>query len=81
MKLISIIFLFFLGACSTDWSYSGKGSSQNWAKISEKNKFCQIGYNQSPIDINSTMSKDYILNDLKFDYKISEIEKINEKYQ
>ena len=26
------------------------------------------------------MNKDFILNDLKFDYKISEIEKVNEKY-
>ena len=80
MKIISWIFIFFLCACSTEWSYSGKGSPQYWAEISEKNKFCKIGYNQSPIDINSAMNKDFILNDLKLDYKISEIEKVNEKY-
>jgi hypothetical protein len=80
MKIISWLFIFFLGACATDWSYSGSGSSQNWAEISESNKFCKIGYNQSPIDINLSMNKDFILNDLKFDYKISEIEKLNEKY-
>ena len=80
MKIISLIFIFFLGACAADWSYSGRGSPQNWAEISESNKFCKIGYNQSPIDINLAMNKDFILNDLKFDYKISEIEKVNEKY-
>ena len=80
MKIISLIFIFFLGACATDWSYYGRGSPQNWAEISESNKFCKIGYNQSPIDINLSMNKDFILNDLKFDYKISEIEKVNEKY-
>jgi len=80
MKIISLIFIFFLSACATDWSYSGSGSPQNWAEISESNKFCKIGYNQSPIDINLAMNKDFILNDLKFDYKISEIEKLNEKY-
>jgi carbonic anhydrase len=72
--------VFFLFSCKVDWSYSGKGSPQNWAKISEKNKFCKIGYNQSPIDINLSMNKDFILNDLKFDYSNAEIEKNNEKY-
>ena len=80
MKKISLLFIFFLFSCKADWSYSGKGSPQNWANISKKNKFCKIGYNQSPIDINLAMNKDFILNDLKFDYKISEIEKHNEKY-
>jgi carbonic anhydrase len=80
MKKISLLLVFFLFGCKADWSYSGKGSPQNWATISEKNKFCKIGYNQSPIDINLSMNKDFILNDLKFDYKVAEIEKINEKY-
>lgn len=80
MKKISLLMVFFLFSCKTDWSYSGKGSPQNWAKISEKNKFCKIGYNQSPIDINSSMNKDFILNDLRFDYKDAEIEKVNAKY-
>ena len=80
MKIISLITVFFLFSCKVDWSYSGKGSPQNWARISEKNKFCKIGYNQSPIDINLSMNKDFILNDLKFDYSNAEIEKNNEKY-
>jgi carbonic anhydrase len=80
MKKISLLLVFFLFGCKADWSYSGKGSPQNWANISKKNKFCKIGYNQSPIDINLSMNKDFILNDLKFDYKVAEIEKINEKY-
>lgn len=80
MKIISWIFLFFLCACSTDWSYSGRGSPQNWADISDKNKFCKIGFNQSPIDIKSTMNNDFILNDLRFDYKSAEIEKVKAKY-
>jgi carbonic anhydrase len=80
MKKISLLLVFFLFSCKVDWSYSGKGSPQNWAKISEKNKFCKIGYNQSPIDINLSMNKDFILNDLKFDYSNAEIEKNNEKY-
>ena len=80
MKKISLLLVIFLFSCKVDWSYSGKGSPQNWAKISEKNKFCKIGYNQSPIDINSAMNKDFILNDLRFDYKEAEIEKFNAKY-
>ena len=80
MKIISLLLVFFLFSCKVDWSYSGKGSPQNWAKISEENKFCKIGYNQSPIDINSAMNKDFILNDLRFDYKEAEIEKLNAKY-
>ena len=80
MKKISLLLVIFLFSCKVDWSYSGKGSPQNWAKISDKNKFCKIGYNQSPIDINSTMHKDFILNDLRFDYKEAEIEKFNAKY-
>ena len=80
MKKISLLLVIFLFSCKVDWSYSGKGSPQNWAKISEKNKFCKIGYNQSPIDINSAMNKDFILNDLRFDYKTAEIEKFKAKY-
>lgn len=80
MKIISLLMVVCLFSCKVDWSYSGKGSPQNWAKISDKNKFCKIGYNQSPIDINSTMNKDFILNDLRFDYKTAEIEKLNAKY-
>jgi len=80
MKKISLLLVIFLFSCKVDWSYSGKGSPQNWAKISEKNKFCKIGYNQSPIDINSAMNKDFILNDLRFDYKTAEIEKYNTKH-
>jgi len=80
MKKISWLLVFFLFSCKADWSYSGKGSPQNWANISKQNKFCKIGYNQSPIDIKSTMNKDFILNDLRFDYKVADIEKINEKY-
>jgi len=80
MKKISWLFVFFLFSCKTDWSYSGKGSPQNWADISEKNKFCKIGFNQSPIDIKSTMNNDFILNDLRFDYKIAEIERVKAKH-
>ena len=80
MKKISWLFVFFLFSCKTDWSYSGKGSPQNWADISEKNKFCKIGFNQSPIDIKSTMNNDFILNDLRFDYKSAEIEKVKAKH-
>jgi carbonic anhydrase len=80
MKKISWLFVFFLFSCKADWSYSGRGSPQYWANISEKNKFCKIGFNQSPIDIKSTMNNDFILNDLRFDYKSAEIEKVKAKH-
>ena len=38
------------------WSYSGETGPENWAKLSPEFAACGIGLNQSPIDINKTVS-------------------------
>ena len=71
MKKLFLIFLFFVTSCTASWNYSGRGKPENWAKLDEANKFCKIGYNQSPIDITDKFD----VSELKFDYQISDVEK------
>lgn len=79
MKKI-IFLLIFLSACSNDWGYYGKNNPANWGKVSEEYKFCQYGFNQSPIDISTDLTKDFIDNPLKFFYNKNEVEKFRLKY-
>lgn len=67
-KILLVIFIFTL-SCSNDWNYE---SPEKWDENNEKNKFCKIGYNQSPIDVKYEFEK----SELSFDYKKSEVEKI-----
>ncbi len=61
-------FLFFLSSCGVKkWSYENQ---EKWGESSE-NKFCKIGYNQSPIDV----KYDFSGGDLQFFYNNSEVEK------
>ena len=77
--IITYSSLFLLTAsCSAKWRYS-ENSSLDWAKISEKNKFCKIGSNQSPIDIVNEFSD----NELIFNYQLpkqNNAEKIRDHY-
>ncbi len=62
-----------LSSCQKNWSYD---SPESWAEIDDKFKFCKIGYNQSPINIED----DFKDSDLKFFYEISEAEKTKQDY-
>lgn len=67
MKLfLKIFILLFITNCSLKYQYYPDNSSKYWAKISDKNKFCVIGSNQSPIDIKLP----FINNELSFNYSL-----------
>lgn len=77
-KYLKVIFLFIITSCSQQWKYSDN-SSANWAKLSDKNKFCLIGSSQSPIDITADFSD----NELIFNYSLSKennVEKIRQNF-
>jgi carbonic anhydrase len=79
MKLIStILILLFLPSCAQDWSYQGNTAPQYWGSLKEEYKFCKIGYNQSPINIDfNAKNEQYIVknDDLKFSYSSSGVTK------
>lgn len=62
-----------MASCKGQWSYDAQDS---WGNVDEKFKFCKIGYNQSPIDIRESFGE----SDLRFDYKISAVEKEKKNY-
>lgn len=70
--LVIILPIVLLSSCVSRWSYSGLGAPQYWGKIKERYKLCNIGYNQSPIDIKSK-DKAYVFEKqgLTFFYSIS----------
>jgi len=72
-KKLFIIFILITSACGAGWNYD---AAEKWGEGSEKFKFCKIGYNQSPIDISSGFEN----SDLRFDYKISDVEKERKNY-
>lgn len=41
---------------ASHWSYEGEGSPEHWGTLSEENKTCQTGMNQSPINIDTTLT-------------------------
>ncbi len=41
---------------ASHWSYEGKGSPEHWGALSEEYKTCQTGMNQSPINIDTTLT-------------------------
>lgn len=71
MKKFAVLFLIiFASSCGNNWSYEGASGPANWGD-KEENKFCKIGYNQSPIDITANFSKE----ELQFFYNKSDVEK------
>lgn len=70
-KIFALFFIIFAASCTKVWNYeSGLLGPSHWGD-SEENKFCKIGYNQSPIDITLKFSD----NDLQFFYDKSDVEK------
>ncbi len=47
----ALLFVTLFISCGADWSYEGENAPQKWGEIKEEYKFCKIGYNQSPIDV------------------------------
>ena len=41
---------------ASHWSYEGEGSPEHWGALSEEYKTCQAGMNQSPINIDTTLT-------------------------
>jgi carbonic anhydrase len=80
MKKITIFLLIFLVNCQKNWTYNYPNDSKKWAEISVDNKFCKIGYNQSPIDIKEDLTTKFLSNDLQINYQNSVIEKVKQKY-
>ncbi len=72
MKNFFLIFFAFIFSCKAEWSYE---YPEAWGDRDE-NKFCKIGYNQSPINIEDK----FIESDLKFSYQISDAEKEKKNY-
>jgi len=72
MKNFFLIFFLFIFSCKAEWSYE---YPEAWGDRDE-NKFCKIGYNQSPINIQDK----FIESDLKFSYQISDAEKERKNY-
>ena len=78
MKKFLVIFLIlFSASCKGNWSYEGKTGPKKWGDLDEKYKFCKIGYNQSPIDVQYDFRED---EDLKFFYAMSDVEKQRKDY-
>jgi len=76
MKKIFLILIIFTASCTIDWSYDGVFGPQHWGDLKEEYKFCKIGYNQSPIDLNFSAKE----SELSFFYNNSDIEKEYSKY-
>lgn len=75
-NFLILLFATLTFSCSQNWSYEGKTNPQNWGLLKEDFKFCKIGYNQSPIDVNAEF-KD---SELKFSYGNSDVEKRQKNY-
>ena len=73
MKKFFLIFFAFIFSCKSQWSYESPGQ---WGDLDEKFKFCKIGYNQSPINIEDK----FVESDLKFFYQLSDVEKVKKNY-
>ncbi len=50
------------------WSYAGAEGSKNWGKLSPKFVACEVGRNQSPIDLKDVVDADFPA--IKFNYKM-----------
>lgn len=78
----SLVFLISFVSCAANWSYEGENGPQNWGNLREDYKFCKIGYNQSPIDVDFKKKSDAEnakKTDLKFNYSESTLYLENDK--
>lgn len=53
---------------SSEWSYTGKTGPEHWGEISEDNILCDVGKNQSPIDITPRVTADIKQKPIKLEY-------------
>jgi carbonic anhydrase len=60
---------------SSHWSYSGETGPEHWSELSPDYAACEIGVNQSPVDITDTIAAE--LDPLKFDYETGSIDIVN----
>lgn len=60
---------------SSDWDYSGEGAPENWGKLREEYKLCEVGEMQSPIDLDAVQFKTQTPLDL--DYAVTTFEVVN----
>jgi len=57
------------------WGYTGHEGPAHWGELSEEYKLCSTGKNQSPINLTGMIEAD--LEDIKFNYKKSPLEVVN----
>lgn len=74
-RIVAVLLLAVIASCKPQWSYSGKTGPKNWSDLDKKFKFCEIGYNQSPIDV-----KNFEAHGLRFENKTITIAKEKTKY-
>jgi carbonic anhydrase len=84
-RFFAIVFAVVIGlAAYTDasarggdkhWGYEGAEGPEHWGELSKKYKACSEGEKQSPIDITGAKGAD--LKNIKFDYKPSKINILN----
>lgn len=55
-KILICGFLLFFCSCEKKWNYSTNNSKENWGDLREEYKFCKIGFNQSPINIDQSFT-------------------------
>ena len=73
MKKLLIIIILFSCSCSPSWNYA---DSKKWGEKREENRFCKIGFNQSPIDITAEFEE----LELDFKYQKLQAEKQHKDY-
>jgi len=64
-----------LAAESPHWSYGGKANPTQWGKLSNDFTMCELGKDQSPIDIKNTIEASPA--NINFDYKPSPLSVVN----
>ncbi len=60
------------------WGYTGEGAPENWGRLSPEYKVCQVGSQQSPIDLKHAIDAD--LSSLKIRYKDLPLKILNNGY-
>lgn len=75
VRTLSILLLISIASCNS-WNYSGHNGPEHWGDITEKYKFCKVGFNQSPINVTTNFSE----HDLRFSHKDSVVVKKNNKH-
>lgn len=63
------------GGAAPHWSYGGHDGPQNWGELSPRFKVCELGIQQSPIDIKGAIGAK--LNDVSVDYRPVPLEILN----